>query len=80
MTDLPEHSTAVEAPHPVRLERRRPGRMADVPPSLIPLLRGDTEPSFDYEAPPGSDLTPATGIAVSVLISGLMWAILFWII
>jgi hypothetical protein len=39
---------------------------------------GSTEPSLDHEERRESDLVPAIGIAVSVLISGLMWAILLW--
>jgi hypothetical protein len=75
-----QHSIAAQASHPLWLKCRRPGRTADVSLSLIPLLRGSTEPSFDHEERRDSDLVPAIGIAVSVLISGLMWATLLWIV
>jgi hypothetical protein len=74
VSGLLEHSIAVQASHPLGLKRRRPGRTAL---SLIPLLRGSTEPPLDHEERRDSDLVPAIGIAVSVLISGLMWATLF---
>src|SRR5271165_2431743 len=79
VTDLLEPSIAVET----RLsfsERRRPGRLATVSPALIPLLRGGTVSSPVCEERRESDLAPAIGIAVSVLISGLIWALLLWII
>ena len=77
VSGLLEHTIAIQASHPLWLKRRRPSRKADVSLSLIPLLRGSTEPSFDHEERRDSDLVPAIGIAVSVLISGLMWATLF---
>jgi hypothetical protein len=80
MSDLLDRPNVTEASHPVRSERRRPGRTKDISPNLIPLLRGGNEPSPGQEEQRDSDLAPATGIAVSVIISGLMWAILIWII
>ena len=79
MTDLLEPSIAVETPLSLS-ERRRPDRRATVSPALIPLLRGGTVSLPVYEERRESDLAPAIGIAVSVLISGLIWALLLWII
>ena len=79
MADLLEPSIAVETPLSLS-ERRRPGRIATVSPALIPLLRGGAVSSPVCEERRESDLAPATGIAVSVVISGLIWALLFWII
>ena len=80
VSGLLEHSIAPQTSHPLWLKRRRPGGTAAVSLSLIPLLRGSTEPPFDHEERRDSDLVPAIGIAVSVLISGLMWATLLWIV
>jgi hypothetical protein len=79
VADLLEPSIAVEIPLSL-LERRRPGRIATVSPALIPLLRGGTVSSPVCEERRESDLAPAIGIAVSVVISGLIWALLLWII
>ena len=79
MTDLLEPSIAVETTLSLS-ERRRPGRLATVSPALIQLLRGGTVSSPVCEERRESDLAPAIGIAVSVLISGLIWALLLWII
>jgi hypothetical protein len=76
MIDKQEPSVAVEDAHPLQSERRRPGRIARVSSALIPLLRGTTVPEEREQ----NDLAPATGIAVSALISGLIWAILVWIV
>ncbi len=61
---------------PLRQERRRAGRMANVHPALIPLLRGKGHQPCDDEALREGDLAPATGIAVAVVISGLIWFII----
>ena len=79
MADLLEPSIAVETPLTLS-ERRRPGRIATVSPALIPLLRGGTVSSPVVEERRANDLAPAIGIAVSVVISGLIWALLLWII
>jgi hypothetical protein len=50
---------------PQSVERRRARRIENVSPALIPLLRGDSG------LPP--ELRPATGIAISLVISGLIW-------
>ena len=54
---------------PVLRDRRRPGRLDDVSPELIPLLRhpDDLEPDRD-------DARPATGIVIAVMLSVPLWA------
>jgi hypothetical protein len=79
MTDQQEPSVSVAASNSSQSDRRRPGRIETVAPPLIPLLRDGNAPATDYEERRQDDLAPATGIAVSVLISGLIWAILIWI-
>ena len=61
---------------PPRVDRRRPGRIANVSTELIPLLRGRVEPSPRPEGRLPSDLAAATGIAVGLLISGVLWALI----
>ena len=80
VSNMPQPSNEAEADRPQRVERRRPGRIAVVSPHLIPLLRGATEPLPDLKERGDSDLAPAIGIAVSVLISVLLWAMLLSII
>jgi hypothetical protein len=58
---------------PLRQERRRAGRMANVSRALIPLLRDEGQPTCDDEVLRDHDLAPATGIAVGVVLSGLIW-------
>jgi hypothetical protein len=47
---------------PLRQERRRPGRISEVSPALIPLLRDEGQPTCDHEELREHDLAPATGI------------------
>lgn len=81
MSDIRDDAQVSDAP-PMRLERRRPGRIENLNPALIPLLRGEAKPPSDTEAVQEGDLAPATGIAVSVVLSGLAWVvigcILYW--
>ena len=72
MADEREEVAVLNAP-PSRVERRRPGRVENVSPALIPLLRGETHPPSDDEVLRKDDLAPAAGIAVSVVLSGLVW-------
>ena len=60
--------TGAPPPSPIR-DRRRPGRIEDVSPELIPLMRhpDDLEPDRD-------DIRPMTGIVVAVLLSVPVWA------
>jgi hypothetical protein len=48
-------------------DRRRPGRIGNVSPALIPLLRATTVPDDD-------GLAPARGIMVGLLLSMVLWA------
>ena len=57
---------------PPRWERRRAGRTESLSPTLIPLLRGQVRPPCDDEVLREPDLAAATGIAVSVVLSGLI--------
>ena len=64
-----------------RAERRRPGRAEHVDPALLPLLRSGFDPAavsgdlplHDIEDNP-DPLSPARGIAVALLLSGIFWA------
>ena len=80
MSDVHDEIPVVEAPLQT-VERRRPGRIANVNPALIPLLRGEAWLLPDREEPQVFDDARApTGIAVSVLISGMFWLAVSWII
>jgi hypothetical protein len=72
--DRPRTITA-EAP---RVERRRPGRVENVSPELVPLLRGQVDLVVDTADRDPYDLAAATGIAVGSLISAPIWALLLW--
>lgn len=54
-------------------DRRRSGRINDVSPELIPLLRGT---STDQDAKDPDQLSASRSIAVWVLISVALWALL----
>ena len=61
--------------------RRRPGRAAEVNPSLVPLLRGEAIPALLASNGLGSTYglehaTPLLGIAVSVILSIPLWGVL----
>jgi hypothetical protein len=82
---VPDESRPAEAG---AAERRRPGRRDYANPHLIALLRHDQDaPAVDAghpEAAPDreadSDLAPARGIAVGVILGAALWAIpvLLW--
>ena len=82
MSDSHEHSHGDEVSRPLSSERRRPGRIANASPHLIPLLRGASEePPDDEEGNSDSDLAPAIGIAVTTFVAVLIWTILvLWFI
>ena len=65
---------SVANPSSVR-DRRRPGRLEQVSPALIPLLREPTryvdDPGFDSDL-----LAPARGVLVGLLISVPLWALI----
>lgn len=77
----PESQTFAGNPERQADDRRRPGRPAQVNPTLVPLLRGslpgDTLVSEDTEL--GDDrgrLAPAVGIAVALSMSVPLWAVI----
>jgi hypothetical protein len=80
MSQSHKPSTAVDASDPQVVERRRPGRIANVSPALIPLLRGSNAPPPDTEESLENDMAPARGIVFGALISVLFWAVLVWIV
>jgi len=62
-------------------DRRRPERLDHVNPTLIPLLRGTLAPGLPLNdgadlAHNRGELAPAAGIAVSVVLSALLWAVI----
>jgi len=61
---------SVAAPATV-VDRRRPGRLDQVNPALIPLLRDTTESGDDTDK-----LGPSRGIASAMLISVPLWAVM----
>ncbi len=77
-TDKRDCANGDDAFAPTRVERRRLGRIATASRALIPLLRHRPAPATNLEECQQDDLVPATGIAVSALISGLIWTILIW--
>jgi hypothetical protein len=75
VSDAREQVPVLDAPAR-QLERRRPGRIENASPNLIPLLRGEGQQPCDDEAPGEHDLAPATGVAVAAVISGLIWLLI----
>ena len=85
---MAQHETTLAEPGPLALtgspegmadDRRRPGRPAQVSPTLVPLLRGDLP--ADALLGDGTelvdargDLAPAVGVAVALGISVPLWA------
>jgi hypothetical protein len=61
-------------------ERRRPGRIENVSPELIPLLCGQVSPLTDEDDREPHDLTAATGIAAGLLICGALWVLVLGMI
>ena len=80
MSQSHKHSPVVDASDPEVVERRRPGRIANVSPALIPLLRDGNTLSPDAEEFQEKELAPAHGIIIGALISALFWAVLIWIV
>ncbi len=79
--DIKEHPAAAVIAKParriaLRWERRRSGRLDDVHPTLIPLLRSDPSANPDALEDQENDLEPACGVIVCVLLSALIWGIL----
>jgi hypothetical protein len=77
MSDLFEPVVVEADPAIPCLERRRPRRLKIVHPFLIPLLRGEAaEFELELEDIREDGLAPAIGVAMSVLISSLIWVVL----
>ena len=79
MIETQEPIVAFDASHPPQTARRRPGRVANVSPNLIPLLRDVAVPTTDHTERQQNDLAPAIGIAISTLTSAPIWALIFWV-
>ena len=64
------------------LERRRAGRLDDVSPALIPLLRGDSSDQLGgYPIDDEPDQLGAfRGITIWALISAAFFALLWWVL
>jgi hypothetical protein len=54
-------------------DQRRPGRLEHVSPALIPMLR---KPGQYVDADDSDPLAPARGIAVGLLLSAPLWALI----
>jgi len=64
-----------------RPERRRPGRrIANTNEALIPLLRANRHLLQDSEAALQDDMAPANGILAGLLISGVFWLAIFFLL
>jgi hypothetical protein len=63
-------------------DRRRAGRLDDVSPALIPLLRGDSSDQLrDYPIDEEPDQLGAfRGIIIWTLISAVFFALLWWVL
>ena len=57
-------------------DRRRLGRVDDVSPTLIPLLRSNAEARHIFEDNFENDLGPAIGVITSVILSVLIWGVI----
>jgi hypothetical protein len=62
----------------LRVDQRRPGRPNRASPALLPLLRGEAVPVGTVDPGPEDGLALAKGIAVGLLISVPIWALIFW--
>lgn len=60
----------------LKADRRRPGRLADVSPELIPLLRGQgtAVPNPDHAFGNPDQLHGARGVAAGVAVGAAIWA------
>ena len=79
MSDLHDVPIAEVTVSTLRVERRRPGRIESVSPHLLPLLRDGAARSPDHGEHQQNDLTPVVGIAIGVLISIPIWALIVWV-
>lgn len=66
-------------PEGVTVDRRRPGRRADISPHLLPLLRGaatvGVPPQPLFEDADEHCATPLVGIVSGVLLSSILWCL-----
>ncbi|HET7882540.1 MAG TPA: hypothetical protein VFL55_16765 [Acetobacteraceae bacterium] len=58
----------------LHVERRRPGRVDNVSPALISMLRGCDAPAPPFELEDGDALAPARGIVAGLVLSSAVWA------
>ena len=65
---------------PQSRERRRPGRIANASRYLIPLFRGEIQTPCDDEIFQEHDLAAASGLAMSTLLSELVWLTIAFIL
>ena len=69
------------APRPGPLDevrdRRRPGRTDSVSAHLLPLLRADAAAAPFEQAKPADSLSPMKGLLFSVVLSGVLWFLIF---
>ena len=70
-TEIP----AKQSPAPSFVERRRPGRVENVSPELIPLLRNPTV--IIEQNPAEDDFRLPKGIAVGIVLAIPLWALIF---
>ena len=69
----PAETGAAAAP-PVAQDRRRPGRVEQVSPAIIPLLR---DPARCVDTDQDTDpLAPARGVVFGLLLSVALWALI----
>jgi hypothetical protein len=81
VVDIQQASDEPPAPGPDQaaeqtVDRRRPGRIENVPPSLIPLLRGEQRPLVDDTSPAYDSLDAARGILAAVVMSAVLWGLI----
>ena len=81
--DPEDHSTSTAKPL-TDLDRRRPGRVDNVSPALIPLLRGQISQEALNELDPRlgnpDQLSAIKGIATAVGVSAFFWAAVAWVV
>lgn len=88
-TDIPSMATekdlaAKDSGLKALRDRRRHGRVQEVVPSLLPLLRNEINPSaidgFDKLQETTGQLRAIKGILIGVLLSAVLWVMLYWVI
>jgi len=74
MTPVTEPSRTAQSNDTTAADRRRPGRLGDVNPALIPLLRQKDLIEAALAQRDCDDLAGAKGIAIGALIGAVLWA------